>query len=113
MVRIMTMRQVFPEWDVGRARVEHCPRQPKNTLLAKVLAVSSSEKTHHWVHVLLARNNALHDDRLVVIVLEELLHLRRQILCTGAPDGVDAHSLGEQHKVGVGHLCVRVPLLVE
>lgn len=55
----------------------------------------------------------LEHDRLVVVVLHELLHLGGKVGRRVAVDRVHAHRLGESDKVGVRHGRVRVSLLVE
>lgn len=56
---------------------------------------------------------SIEQHRAVVVVLHELLHLCWQVANVVAANGVHAHRLGEGDKVGVGHLGVRVALLVE
>ena len=63
--------------------------------------------------MLILLHNTLHHHRLRVVILQELLHLGRELFGAVTPDRMDAHSLCEQHKVGIGHLSVRVSLLVE
>lgn len=50
---------------------------------------------------------------LVVVVLHKLLHLCWQVGNVVAADGVHAHRLGQSDEIRVGHLSVRVALLVE
>ena len=63
--------------------------------------------------MLVSLNQALHEDRLRVIVLEEFLHLRRQIFGTLTANGVDTHGSRQRDEVGVRHTRVRVPRVVE
>jgi hypothetical protein len=68
---------------------------------------------HHREHVLVALDEALHEDRPRAVVLEELLHLRRKLLRVAAAERLDAHRLGELDEVRVVHRCVRVTSVVE
>ena len=55
----------------------------------------------------------LEQNRFRVVVLEELLHLGREVLRTVTADRVDAHRLRQRDEVGVMHPRVRVPRVVE
>lgn len=66
----------------------------------------------HGVDVL-ARDDTLHDDRSVIVILEELLHLCWQLLQIHDAESLGAHRLGESDKVGIVHSGVRVSVLVE
>ena len=63
--------------------------------------------------MLVGLNQALHEDRLRVIVLEELLHLRRQIFGALTANSVDTHGSRQRDEVGVRHTRVRVPRVIE
>ena len=63
--------------------------------------------------MLVSLNQALHEDGLRVVVFEELLHLRRQILGALTANGVDTHGSRQGDEVGVRHARVRVPRVVE
>lgn len=68
---------------------------------------------YHRENVLLGRDNALEQHGLVVGVLEELLHLGREVLCFLTSDSVYAHGLSELDEVRVHHASVGVSLIVE
>jgi len=63
--------------------------------------------------MLVLLHQTLHQHRPRTVVLEELLHLRWQLFCCMAPDGVHTHRASQKDKVRVNHLRVRVPLVVE
>ena len=69
--------------------------------------------TYHGVHVLGPVDDTLHQHRLRTIVLEELLHLRRQILGMLTANCVDTHGSRQRDEVGVRHTRVRVPRVIE
>ena len=69
--------------------------------------------TYHGVDVLGPVDDTLHQHRLRAIILEELLHLRRQLGVIRAADRVNTHRLREQAEVRVRHAGMRVTVLVE
>jgi hypothetical protein len=77
------------------------------------LLVQSLAGGHHGEDMLVSLDEALHDDGLGAVVLEELLHLRREFLAVVAAEALDAHRLGELDEVRVRHPGVRVPGVVE
>ena len=62
--------------------------------------------------MLVRLDQTLHQHRSITRILQKLLHFLRQLLNLLTPDGVHAHSLSEEDKVRVRHLCVGVPSLV-
>ena len=68
---------------------------------------------YHGEDVFVRLDFALHQDRPRVVVLEELLHLRRQLLQRFTADSVHAHGFGQGDKVWIPHRGVRVPVVVE
>lgn len=75
--------------------------------------MKEGEQTDHRIHMLVRLHHALHQYRFVVVVLQELLHLRGQFARVVHADSVDAHRLGELDEVGVRHARMRVALFVE
>lgn len=55
----------------------------------------------------------LEDDRSVIVVLHEFLHLGGQVGNVIAADSFDVHRFGKLDEVRVGHGGMRVALLVE
>ena len=58
-------------------------------------------------------HETLHKDRFRSVVLQELLHLRWELLRALNADGMHTHRLREHDKVGVRHLRVGVTFFVE
>lgn len=77
------------------------------------LLVQRLARGDHREDVLICLDHALEQDGPVVVVLEELLHLRRQLRRTRHPDRMYAHRARERDEVRVRHARVRVPRAVE
>jgi hypothetical protein len=75
--------------------------------------MQTHNNTDHWEYMLVLLHQTLHQHRPRTVVLEELLHLRWQLFCCMAPDGVNTHRASQEDKVRVDHPRVRVPLVVE
>jgi len=63
--------------------------------------------------MLIVVDQAFHQYRSSSIILQELLHLRWQLLRRMAPYSVDTHRPGQEDEVRVRHPCMRVPIVVK
>ena len=81
--------------------------------ISEIVQQDISCSAYHREDVLVGLDQTLHEHRLGIIVLKELLHLRGQILSAFTPNGVDAHCLGQLDEVGIHHARVSVTSIVE
>ena len=58
-------------------------------------------------------NQTLHEHRFITPILQELLHLLRELLERLTSDRMHAHSLSEENEIRIRHLGVRVSSVVE
>lgn len=70
------------------------------------LLMESLAGWHHWVDVFLCVHSALEEDRLVVVVFHELLHLCWQILDAFTSNSLHAHCFSQLDKVWIRHSCM-------
>ena len=69
--------------------------------------------SYHREHVLSLVNNDIQKHRSRAIILQELLHLRREVLRTVTADSMDTHRLREGNEIRVNHPRVGIPCIVE
>ena len=81
--------------------------------LVQDLLVQRLARGDHREDVFVRLDHALEQHGPAIVVLEELLHLLRQLRRALHPDRVHAHRACERDEVGVRHARVRVPRVVE
>jgi len=79
----------------------------------KLSSVTERKRTHHREYVLVLLNQALQNNRLSIVILQELLHLRGEVRGIRQPNGFYVHCFRKLDKVRVLVHSMRVPGVVE